>query len=81
MTDRANRRSLQEEKTPAIKAIQVEEVEAALPEDQTVDYDLWKGDAAAIDEAMLKSQTVLQADDVDVNDYSSVKKAETETQV
>jgi hypothetical protein len=58
----------------------VQEVES-LPEDQTVDFHLWKGDAAGIDESMLKSQTALQAYDVDVKDYPSLKKAETETQV
>ena len=69
----------QEEPAP-IKAFQVQEVES-LPEDQTVDFGLWKDDAAGIDESMLKSQTTLQAYDVDVKDYSSIKKAETETQV
>lgn len=46
-----------------------------------MDYDAWKDDAAEIDESMLKSQTTLQAYDVDIKDYSSVQKAETETQV
>ena len=70
---------LQEEPEP-IKPFKVQEVES-LPEDQTVDYGTWKGDAAEIDESMLKSQTALQAYDIDVKDYSSLKKAETETQV
>lgn len=59
----------------------MQEVDSALPEDQTVEFGSWKDDAAEIDESMLKSQTALQAYDVDIKDYSSLKKTETETQV
>ncbi|XP_028414728.1 nuclear anchorage protein 1-like isoform X2 [Dendronephthya gigantea] len=68
------------EEPAVIKAIQVEEVESSLPEDLTVDYGSWKGDAAEIDESLLKSQNTLQEFDVDVKDYSSLTKVETETQ-
>ena len=56
-------------------------MESAFPEDETVDYDLWKGDAEEIDKSMLQSQTTLQDYDVDVKDYSSLMKSEAETQV
>lgn len=66
-----------------VEAYQLQDIQAAVPGDdtQTADYGSWKREVDDVTESMKISHDALQAYDVDVNDYPSLKKAETETQV
>ena len=59
------------------------DVESALPGDDSLptDYDSWKGVVDDVNESMTKSHDALEPYDVVTNDYDSLKKVETETQV